>query len=582
MGFESEENAAALLEACRRDILFFVNAFCWVYEARSDGTRESKEKCLPFLTWDFQEDAILSLKSAILEGRDLLIEKSRDMGASWMCLIVFLWLWMFERDCALMVMSRVADLVDKPGNPDCLFAKILYVLDRLPGWMRPKYRRTSMHLLNEENGSVIDGEATGPDSGRGGRRMAVLLDEFAMVDKKEKGLGNSILSATRNNTNCRIFNSTPKGTDTAFYLMRESGIEKLSLHWSMHPHKRKGLYRVNRNEEIEILDPSYSFPENYNFIKEPGGWKGLRSPYYDKQCERTHSRVEIAQEEDIDYLGGGDPFFDPQDVGRVLVEHCIAPMSMKWLHEALGDEFLLMPGKIKHWVPLDQNMRPPQDTTYSFGIDISTGTGASDSTIVIVNNMTGEKAAEYCCNTILPEDLAKVCVRLAELYTTPLGYAFLVWDGYGPGSAFGRRIVEIHGYKNVYYHVNDQDRKARPRSAPGCPLEKSVKLNLFTNYRAALFSGLFVNRSSSSVHQLEEYVYDDAGGVRHARRDNKQEASGNKQNHGDLVIADVLAWRGVEKRPLDLKPEFEIPKECLAARMAEAEMARARREEDWF
>ena len=74
--------ARALREACKNDVLFWINTFCWTYDPRTAAKR------VPFTTYEYQDRAILSIEAAIREGRDVGIKKSRDMGASWVNLIV--------------------------------------------------------------------------------------------------------------------------------------------------------------------------------------------------------------------------------------------------------------------------------------------------------------------------------------------------------------------------------------------------------------------------------------------------------------------------------------------------------------
>ena len=122
-------------ELCRHDILFWVNAFLFTFDPRLVKANPH----LPFVTWDYQDDVILTLKKH-LGTDDIGIEKSRDMGASWKCLAVFLHEWQFFAGRAFMVVSRDEDLVDKTGDPDCLFWKLDYMLGRQPAFLQPAWR----------------------------------------------------------------------------------------------------------------------------------------------------------------------------------------------------------------------------------------------------------------------------------------------------------------------------------------------------------------------------------------------------------------------------------------------------------
>jgi hypothetical protein len=92
----------AVREACRTDFLFWVNAFVWQYNPR----KKAEGEVGPFITWDFQDDGSLEILRCIEEDDDVVIEKSREMGASWLCLLVILWLYLYHPWKKFLVISR--------------------------------------------------------------------------------------------------------------------------------------------------------------------------------------------------------------------------------------------------------------------------------------------------------------------------------------------------------------------------------------------------------------------------------------------------------------------------------------------
>lgn len=117
LGCESRENARQLWIMCARDILFYINAFCFIFEPRDART-------LPFITYDYQDDAILEIQACI-GNYDLVIEKSRDMGASWCCITVLEHPWHFGDQQTFLMLSRKEQLVDdKKADPKSLFYKV--------------------------------------------------------------------------------------------------------------------------------------------------------------------------------------------------------------------------------------------------------------------------------------------------------------------------------------------------------------------------------------------------------------------------------------------------------------------------
>ena len=89
---------------CKRDPLFWLNAFVWTYDPRK------KRSIVPFTAYPFQGGSLVDIIHA---DEDLLIEKSRDMGATWICSMAFLHEWMFGSYKTFLMVSRKEDLVDK-------------------------------------------------------------------------------------------------------------------------------------------------------------------------------------------------------------------------------------------------------------------------------------------------------------------------------------------------------------------------------------------------------------------------------------------------------------------------------------
>lgn len=560
---EDPEYVDGIIEACKQDPIFWLNGFGWTYDPR----RQPFPK-LPFILYPYQDGALLELINAI-NNHDLLIEKSRDMGASWLCVSAMTWCWLYRLMQSFLFVSRVEDYVDKTGNPKALFWKFDFLIENMPKLLQPvgydsdsKDFRSKMHALNPENGSVIDGESTTGRVARGDRRTAILLDEFAAVEQ-----GHRVLSATRDATPCRLFNSTPEGINNAFYDMRETNIKKLRLHWSIHPIKALGLYTTDESGELKVID-SEGYPEDYVPILDGK----LRSPWYDIECERAGSPQEIAQELDIDYLGSGYQFFNPGKIQEAIREFARPPMLVGDLEydELMGEpiEFRERPnGNLRLWFYLDKNGNPPGGKRYSLGYDVSAGTGASNSTISAWDNLLIEKVVEYANPFIRPEAFAIQAVALARWLrgectqqykdgSKAPNSAYMVWEANGPGRQFGSRVVEL-GYGDFYRRKREEAISKKVTDIPGWAPTKEGKLVLVGNYRAAVEKRKCINRSKIALEETLEYVFDQRGGVTHSRALNKSDPSGAGASHGDRVMADVLGYHGLHERIE--KPKKEEP-----------------------
>jgi hypothetical protein len=292
---------AKLKELFHRDPLFAFNAFFFTLDVRKRPLHHQ-----PFCTYPYQDEVILELVKAINEKEDLPIEKSRDMGASWLVILVFLWFWLDPRGGTdFLLGSRVEDYVDKKGDMRTLVEKARYALYKLPQWLRPesfspKKHDNFMKLTNPQSGASITGESNNANFSTGGRYAAILYDEFA----KWEGTDKSAWTAGGDATPCRIPVSTAFGAAGQFYDLVHSGRTKIRLHWSLHPEKGDGLYCV------------WPKPESAGEGVDAEHCVGLRSPWYDRECERR-SPLEIAQELDMDYIGAGVPVFDGRAGRRV-------------------------------------------------------------------------------------------------------------------------------------------------------------------------------------------------------------------------------------------------------------------------
>ena len=562
--------AEVIWDACAIDPLFYVNGFCYTYDPRCQPFAK-----LPFILYPFQRRGLMDTINAINE-HDLLVEKSRDMGASWLCILAFEWVWHFQILKSLLMVSRTENYVDNADNPKSLFWKIDFLHDHLPSWlMPPGYKRADhrrkLHISNPYTGSVIDGEATTGQVARGDRRTAILCDEFAAVEQ-----GTRVLASTRDATNSRIFNSTPLGIANAYYDISQTGIKKLRFHWSEHPKKNRGLYTTKKNGESEVLIPD-GYPEGYTPILDGK----IRSPWYDRECGRAGSTREIAQELDIDYLGSGYQFFLPEvilEATRRYARPCATAGELGY-DAATGDytEFReSQDGLVQLWRLLDGDGKISMEHRYVIGCDVSAGTGSSNSVAAAYDISTNEKVLEYANPYVRPEEFATRVVSIAKW----LGDAKIIWESNGPGRQFGSRIGDLR-YWNVFLRRNEEKLSKKVSQIPGWPSTKEGKLVLLGDYRDAIEKSQCINRSKVALEECLEYIFDSAGGVSHSREANKDDPTGAKDNHGDRVIADSLAWRLLKSKKTDPeRPRSKVPVGSLAWRNRLREETRREKESE--
>lgn len=202
---------------------------------------------VPFLLFPKQREFIEWLYDR-WKGREKgLVYKSRDMGISWCCVAFASWMWIFYGSLVIGFGSRKAEYVDKLGDPKSLFWKVREFINNLPAEFRPvKWVDKSMTIINDDNGSVMAGEA-GDSIGRGARTSIYFVDESAHLENQESV--DAALSAT---TNCRIDVSTPLSAGGLFERKVMAGkLPLFTFPWRDDPRKDEAWYK----RQCEELDP---------------------------------------------------------------------------------------------------------------------------------------------------------------------------------------------------------------------------------------------------------------------------------------------------------------------------------------
>jgi hypothetical protein len=574
-----ESLRADLWNMCRDDMLFYINTFLWTYDPRL-----IEHPAVPFVTYNFQDDVFIQMRES-MGKEDVLIKKSRDMGASWMLVTLFEWRWHFYSDQSFLLASRNEALVDKSGDPKSLMWKIDFLHRHLPTWLRPKTSRIKLHIKNLNNNSTIDGEATTPEIARGARLTAIGLDEFAFVDD-----GHAVDAATLHATNCRFFNSTSNGTATAFKSLEDKlpSKQKIYLIWTLHPEKARGSY-TSRNGRSDILDTDYVFPDDYPFILDGK----QRSPWYDLTCRRASHRQQIAREVDMDDTGSQSPVFDtavlermkpglrpPFVQGRLMVD----PVELKCEFQKSDG------GPMKLWELVDVHGELPRLDRYVVGCDISAGTGgeySSNSVAQVINVNRGAVVATYASNTISAVDFASLAISLCKWFNG----AYLNWDTMGPmGITFRNEIIRL-GYSNIYFgSVAEVVYKEKTRK-PGYHSKKGTAAALMYELQRVFDSGELILYDLDTLNECGHWRFkgDD---VEYAPSAETPDESAKGRLHGDRVMALGVAWMAVRDRPPKTKPSKsldwkntdwrELPVGTMASRMRRLEQEKsALQESEW-
>lgn len=241
----------------------WINDWCVTYDPRK---KSPEIKIMPFVLFERQNEFIDFLHGCLNDKANGLVEKCRDVGASWLCCAFSVWLWIFHEGSTVGWGSRKEEYVDKKGDPKAIFPKIRQIIQNLPDWMLPagfELNRDSPYMrIMSPSGSTITGEA-GDNIGRGGRTTIFFKDESAHYEHPEL-----IEAALGDNTDVQIDISSVNGSANVFYKKRMAGevwepgrdmkrgkTRVFIFDWRDHPGKTEEWYaeRKQRAEEEGLL-----------------------------------------------------------------------------------------------------------------------------------------------------------------------------------------------------------------------------------------------------------------------------------------------------------------------------------------
>ena len=608
----------AMLTACKLDFLFFLNAWCWVYEPRPRFSRDGKllPKKMPFITWENQDPVFRQLRDN-LGFRDISVIKSRGEGMSWGVVDLAVHDWLFDAGSKIGLVSRSEDEADDPDNADSLLWKFQYTLDTLPSWMGgirdiDYARNVSKHsFFNKRNGAQVNADAATGAVFRGGRLKWAAKDEFAFF---KPGEDKQAQASSQGATDSRLYISTVNGTDNQFYLLNHEAnpsLLKIEMDWRQNPTKNRGLYefRLGRPVAISKDNPLPTVKNPYRpdgpngeaYVYDPPNaatlklFKDLRergyklegrqrSPWYDHECIRSGATpASIARELDRDWGGSMARIFMPDFFvsANATVRKPVVRGRLTYHPETLEPEFESDPGgNLLLWMPLDNQKKPPR-RDYSIGCDISAGQGGtfgSNSAASILDHTTFEQVGELVTATTEPTDFADLCIALAKwLWDCQLG-----WEHNGPGTAFTKRVI-TQGYGNVFKREILHKQSKKRTSDYGWWTGPKTKEVMFADLSNYVKRGEYVMRSRALVDECGQYVrISPTGQIGHvktsrskAMRDEDPASAG--ETHSDRVIAAGIALQMFKRKVRHWeKPESSggivvdpnnPPPNTLAARM---------------
>ena len=267
----------------RDNIAQFIDDWGVTFDPRLIST--GQPAVVPFVLFPRQREFIDFVIEQWKAGDDGLIEKSRDVGASWLCMAMSASLCLFNEGFSVGVGSRKEALVDTAGSPKTLFWKGREFVKRLPREFRGTWTEKDapfMRINFPDTNSFIGGES-GDGIGRGDRTAIYFLDEAAFVERPETI--DASLSAT---TNCRIDMSSVNGMNH-FGQKRHSGrVKVFPFSWKDDPRKDEAWYNkmcIKLAPEVVASEIDMDYMASVEGILIPAVWV--------RACIDAHSRLGI-------------------------------------------------------------------------------------------------------------------------------------------------------------------------------------------------------------------------------------------------------------------------------------------------
>jgi len=557
-GERSEATALSLVRACARSFHFWADGFVWSSRDRlwtTDGkvqAVEAESKRSPWRCWPID----LALSDTIDEvrtqpgGGDVAVPKSREMRATWHCLLKILWLAQFSAGkMETLILGEKEEKVDGP-NPSTLFPRLRYVIDHQPAWMnhilghvRDQFRA----LVWERTGSSINGAATTGNAAVGERKHILMVDEAARNDHLQE-----IIRATRDAADCRIFVSTPLGAGAFKDMVFAKSTRVFLMGYWDHPEKGQG-------RQLKTAD------DDRFGVK--AGSQIWWTPYLEFEATKRDS-VDVGQNLMVSFDAGGKGVFDTATLVRLMDQaerfpalHEGSVLNAKpdgverdlSIRQKKVQDLRFTPtpgGRLKLWCDVMPDrlgvVRPRQDRTYVLAMDVSSGVGSSNSVIAIGEAEDRVKVGMYVDSTTHPAELARVAAELALLFGGRHGRALIWWEGNYCGGTINDQLRAV-GHGNVWFPPDKTDK-------PGWWSNPQSKADALAELRRAWAMGEFRENDRDTLREASYYVW--KGGVPTPQQ--VVEDADARATHGDRVIATAGMWMAMREAPR-FKPQEWIP-----------------------
>ncbi|MAH46937.1 hypothetical protein CMI37_13990 [Candidatus Pacearchaeota archaeon] len=423
---------------CGKDPSYFLNTYARI--------SHPMHGLILFDTYDFQDELLKDFN----DYRFNVILKARQLGISTVTAGYIVWMMLFHRDKAILVMAT------KFATAGNLVKKVKSVMRNLPDWLKISTidvdNRTSFEL---SNGSSIKAASTSGDAGRSEALSLLVLDEAAHIENLEE-LWTGLYPTLSTGGRC-IALSTPNGVGNWFHKTcvdaeaAANNFHLTTLQWDVHP---------DRDED-----------------------------WYKKETKNMSKR-QIAQELKCNFNTSGETVIDPE--------------CMEWLLTTVKEP--------KYRTGFDRNfwIWEEYDPTcnYLLVVDVARGDAADYSAFHIIKLETLECIGEYQ-GKATPDMYANMLNQVGREF----GNCMLVVENNNIGYTVLDKLIEYE-YPNLYYsikstheYIEQFEGEYRHNAIPGFSTTSKTRPLIVAKLEEFIRNKLIKIYSSRTVNEMKTFIW---------------------------------------------------------------------------
>jgi hypothetical protein len=454
---------------CAKDPIYFIKKYVKIV-VLGKGLQ-------PFGLYPFQEDMVLKF----INNRFIICKIPRQSGKTITTVAYLLHTLLFNEN------YNMAILAHKGTAANGILQRLKLAYENLPPWMQAGIVEWNKGNIELDNGSKIAAFATSADGLRSGSYDAILLDEFAFVQKNiaEDFITSTYPVITAGDKTKIIIISTPKGMNHFFEMwvkatQKKSDYVPIEVHWSAVPGR-------------------------------DAAWRD--------QTIRNTSEEQFKQEFETEFIGSSNTLISAAKLKQLIA-----------MEEEPGYE----DGDMDIWE------NPVDGHTYVMTVDVSEGLGQDYSTfsVIDVTKIPYTLVAKYRNNMIQPMLFPTVIYQAAKKYND----AFVLVEI----NSIGLQVSDILHHELAYENLikievkGKQGQQHTPgykkKIAFGLKTSKQTKIIGCTNLKTLIESDKLIIKDREMIKEFTTFAVD------------KQTYKAEQGSNDDLVMTLVhFGWLSSQK-----------------------------------